>query len=320
MLVRNLSRMLIALLLVLTACGGAEEAPTATTAPPASETSPPPVPTDTPIPTPTEEPRAQGILFSSTRGGGLNIFVLDPESGEIQALTEGYTFAAFGTWSPDASQISFASNDSGSWRVFVMDPDGGNLTMVTDFSSAVASWFPSGDRLLFNSDSQGEPPDVPDLYAMNLDGSDLVQIIDVNDVADYAGVVSPDGTQIAFTSDRTGREEIFVANVDGSGVTQLTDEADGNYGPDWSPDGTQILFTAVRGPSAYIYVMDADGSNLMALTDSGADNDPAWSPDGTQIVFVSGRSGIPAIWIMDADGGNAVALTEDDAADLLPNW
>ena len=68
-------------------------------------------------------------------------------------------------------------------------------------------------------------------------------------------------------------------NVDGSGVTRLTNSPANNWSPDWSSDGTQILFNSERDGNAEIYVMNADGSGQTRLTDHIADDQmPIWQP------------------------------------------
>src|SRR5436309_1381131 len=72
---------------------------------------------------------------------------------------------------------------------------------------------------------------------------------------------SPDGTRIAFTSAREGRnrEHIFVMNVDGSHVRRVTSGKTRDFMPAWSPDGTKIAFTGVNADSTYIDVVNATG-------------------------------------------------------------
>ena len=102
---------------------------------------------------------------------------------------------------------------------------------------------------------------------------------------------SPDGKFVLFQSNRTGRWEIYIINIDGSGLTKLTDHKGDNVTPSWSPDGERIAFAASPDGNSEIYVMNSDGSNLIKLTDHpGDDSHPHWSADGSRIIFNSART------------------------------
>jgi Tol biopolymer transport system component len=75
--------------------------------------------------------------------------------------------------------------------------------------------------------------------------------------------------KIAFMSDRDGDYEIFVMNADGTGVTQLTDNNDGDGGSVWSPNGNKIAFHSNRDRDYEVFVMNADGSNVVSLGQQG---------------------------------------------------
>ena len=90
---------------------------------------------------------------------------------------------------------------------------------------------------------------------------------------------SPDGSQIAFDSDRDGNYEIYVMNADGSNPHNLSNNPANDEDPVWSPDGSQIAFDTKRGGNNEIYVMNADGSNQHNLSSNPADDrHPAWRP------------------------------------------
>jgi Tol biopolymer transport system component len=124
---------------------------------------------------------------------------------------------------------------------------------------------------------------------------------------------SPDGTQIAFASDRSGTMNIYLMAVDGKNVRALTKGADICRAPAWSPDGKKIAYCRhVDNQLPVIYVMDADGGNPRRLTEEDS-YDPAWSPDGKRIAFTSYRSGTGfRLYVMDADGKNVSELTTND--------
>ena len=142
-----------------------------------------------------------------------------------------------------------------------------------------------------------------------------------NDAWDGNPAWSPDGTQIAFDSNRDGNHEIYVMAADGSQPTRLTRNSARDRHPAWSPDGTQIAFHSNRDGNYEIYVMAADGSQPTRLTrNSATDEFPAWSPDGTQIAFHSNRDGNDEIYVMAADGSQPTRLTRNSATDEFPAW
>ena len=98
---------------------------------------------------------------------------------------------------------------------------------------------------------------------------------------------SPDGRNIAFTSDRGGSPVIWVMSADGSGATRITSNARADRNPAWSPDGTRIAFSREGSSNNRdIVIVNADGSNATSVT-SGYHTaaEPAWSPDGLKIAF-----------------------------------
>jgi len=124
---------------------------------------------------------------------------------------------------------------------------------------------------------------------------------------------SPDGKRLAFASTRSGVEEIWVANADGSSPAQITSMGGPQCSnPQWSPmDGRTILFNSRREGSADLYVMHPDGGELRRITDDPSnENEPRWSRDGHTIYFGSYRTGRSEIWKMPAAGGPAVQVTK----------
>jgi TolB protein len=117
------------------------------------------------------------------------------------------------------------------------------------------AWVPDGRIVYKYFDRSGN---FLGLYIMNPDGSNPMPITD--HPGDTMPSISPSGDRVAFMSDRTGRWEVYVMNIDGSGRRQLTDSGGYNGGlPTWSPDGHYIAFVSDRGDQWAIWVMKSDG-------------------------------------------------------------
>src|SRR5690606_19433174 len=110
---------------------------------------------------------------------------------------------------------------------------------------------------------------------------------------DMSPQYAPDGTRIAFVSNRSGSYEIWVAGADGQGAVALTAFGGPIVGaPRWSHDGTALAFDARTDGNADVYVVDVAGGRPRRLTADPADDvAPSWSHDGRWIYFSASRSG-----------------------------
>ena len=122
---------------------------------------------------------------------------------------------------------------------------------------------------------------------------------------------SPDGKRLAFASTRSGSEEIWIANKDGSNPLQVTSTGGPQCSnPQWSPDGQTVLFNSRRAGSADLYLLQPDTGTLVQVTrDSGDETEARWSRDGRWIYFGSNRTGRDEVWRMPAAGGAPVQIT-----------
>jgi Tol biopolymer transport system component/DNA-binding winged helix-turn-helix (wHTH) protein len=131
--------------------------------------------------------------------------------------------------------------------------------------------------------------------------------------SDHTPHFSPDGHKIVFASSRSGADEIWVGDADGTHALQLTDNGGPlTANPQWSPDGNVIVFSSRRAEWSDLYLLDMASAQVRQLTFGGAHADvPRWSRDGKWIYFVSNRSGRHEVWKLSRDGGSAVQVTHN---------
>ncbi len=178
-----------------------------------------------------------------------------------------------------------------------------------------AAGFPASEppplpcRITFETDRDGNR----EIYVMEPDGSNPVNLTN-NPADDMQPSWSPDGTRIAFVSNRETEKEggqyVYVMDSDGKNVRQLNMENESTW-PDWSPDGKVITYTAFGD----IYVINADGSGeSVNLTNSPEEDQRSkWSPDNHIILWLSGNNGRFDIFTMKPDGNSKKQLTENAA-------
>ncbi|MXZ95679.1 MAG: hypothetical protein F4Y99_07125 [Acidimicrobiaceae bacterium] len=239
---------------------------------------------------------------------------------------EGRNFAP--VWSPDGTRIAYNHGSTYS-QTYLMDPDGTNKTLLSRDASRDRTnvWSPDGSKIAFD---YGHGHDADDIAVINPDGTGLVNLTPDDERLGTSFEAcpswSPDGSKIAFVSlpvEGRANSDVWVIDVDGSNLTQLTHNPGSDGCPVWSPDGTRIIYSVWRGIEDYydvadLWIMNADGSDRRLFKEHGTG--PVLSPDGTQIAFISDRDGDWEIFVMDADGSNETQLTFNNDNDWGPVW
>ena len=265
---------------------------------------------------PVFSPDSQTLAFVRHTSGGLGDLYLVPiAGGQPKRLTFDNAHIDRAAWTPDGREIIFSSSRLASpiahgflWRIPVVGGTAERLTAGGDraFSVAVSS---RGHRLAYTR--WGGKLSI---YRLELPASTGQPSVPVGFVSSTEGEFnsqfSPDGQRVAFESDRSGNEEIWTCNSDGSNPAQFTFLGAWAGTPRWSPDGRQIAFDSQAKGDWNIYTASADGGLPHCLTTEAADdNVPSWSRDGRWIYFASKRSGESQVWKVPSQGGAAVQLT-----------
>ncbi|CAN5488682.1 hypothetical protein BH10ACT2_BH10ACT2_12930 [soil metagenome] len=217
-------------------------------------------------------------------------------------------------------RIAF-SYDTGVW---VSDATGANRVQLTDDGGFDPTFSPDGKRIVYRTLTGA---DDGELWVMDADGSNLHNIVNDPDFSDWGPAWSPDGTMIAFNSNRLGGHVIWVMDADGSNQRSIT-RGHGEY-PAWSPDSQSIAFA---GGSYYdIRRVNVDGSDdALVIGDPAYEMGPAWSPDGKWIAFHTqadfteleerGMGPEMEIHLIHPDGTGEVRVTKNHVEDAFATW
>ena len=307
---------------------------------------------------------ASGDAPPETSADNENASLLMPGEAHFRSIRQ-LTFGgenAEAYWAFDGTALVYQARKPGMEcdQIFILDPETLESTEVSTGSgrTTCSYFYPDGDRILYSSTHHHDascpaPPDMSlgyvwpiydtyDIFAANLDGSDLQQLTDA-DGYDAEATVSPVGDRVVFTSLRDGDLDLYSMALDGSDVRRLTDRLGYDGGAFYSPDGSKIIWRAhypEEGPEAddyvrllgeglirpgnlEIWVMDADGSNKRQVTDLGGANfAPYWHPSGDRILFSSNHED-PAgrefeIYMIGLDGAGLTRITYSEEFDGFP--
>ena len=183
--------------------------------------------------------------------------------------------------------------------------------------------FPSMDRdartIVYSSNSGGDW----NVFLQRVNGTNPTNLTASSTVYDGEASVSPDGSSVAFRSDRQGGG-IFVMGASGESPRQL---ATFGYNPVWSPDGTSLMFATEQVLSTPQRRFGISELWTVHVTTEQADRiyqgdavQPAWSPDGRRVVYWTQTGGQRDIWTIGADGSEPIQVTDDAALDWSPHW
>jgi len=203
------------------------------------------------------------------------------------------------------------------------------LPVIVSGNNLVGARFPAlspdGNQIAFSY--------LGDIWTVSTNGGKALRLTD-HEAYDQRPVWSPDGKQLAFTSDRSGNTDVYLISWRGGDVVRLTYHSGSDVATGWTPDGKWVVFQSSRTSSSSIFKIKAEGGNAVALFDTywSWPYDAVIDPTGRHLLFTTGmenrfhwRKGYQGansskVWSLPLDGGKAVEIVSNSSNSFWPQW
>jgi len=202
--------------------------------------------------------------------------------------------------------------------ICVADFDGHGAKSVTSSDNALAkspAWLPGQPVLFYTSYKRGRP----EILSHNITTGKR-ELVAGYSGSNFMPSPSPNGSKVAMILSKSGTVDLYVANIDGTGLKRLTKNKEPESSPCWSPDGRWICFATKVGARRVLARVSPNGGTVERIRVAGVSNpsEPDWSPDGEWIAFTA-QMGNFELCVVPAEGGDATILVSGEDPSWAPN-
>lgn len=236
---------------------------------------------------PAFSPDGKLLAFARCDHAGLrDVWLSAGDGGSEKQITQGLDNISGMSWLPDGRNLVVTASPDGKQRLYLVDSSDGSYSLLpmlvqgTLFHPVVS---PSGQSVVFGAENR-------DYNLMKIvpgapEAESSLAPFSISTWNEFHPAWSPDGLSVAFLSNRSGTEEVWQAQPDGSGLRKLTETVGLDLGPiHWSPSGSHIAVTAIDGNNSWVMVVDVS-TGLTQNLSLGKQHEKVcgWSPDGQWI-------------------------------------
>lgn len=251
-----------------------------------------------------------------------HVYVAPAAGGLPRRLTDFTHRASTPVWLPDSARLLISVERNRSTHLLLTDRDGNwPRPLVTDSGDAwEAQPAPDGQSVAFVH-RPADDLNRRDIKLVDLRSGQIRPLTGAPKQKDWSPRWSPGGEWLAFISERSGWNEVWLIRPNGQGLRQLTRLGRDVADIQWSPDGTRLAGTVNNGGALELALIDARSGEAKILRGGlGVHSLPQWSPDGKFLtVEYEDSTRPPDLYRVDASGGESVQLTFSNPAALAQN-